>query len=395
MKTVMIIAGESSGELYGSLLAQALKNRYPDLHILGVGGEKMQMAGVGLVSGIAGAFGLTELFSALKDLKAAFRKTTEAIKKFMPAVVVLIDYPDFNLKVAEFAKSLGIKILYYVSPQVWAWRKNRVKKIAHLVDRMAVVLPFEAGIYRKAGVPCEFVGHPIIEEIETVLQSINPPSPPFAKGEVIDSKLRASFKTSLGLNAHLPLLSLLPGSRPHELKRLLPLIIEVIMQCKKEFRDYQFCIPLAPNTDEGKYSRFIDALEQEGAVIKKGESIRVLTASDIAVIASGTATLQAAFLEVPMVVIYKLSFSSYLLGRLLVDVQHISLVNILSGRGVVPELLQQKASPENVIGEMRKLMEDGSYRESMVESFRSIREPFKDLRASRKVAEIVGEMAGW
>jgi lipid-A-disaccharide synthase len=417
----MIIAGESSGELYGSLLARALKNSYPDLHILGVGGEKMQMAGVELVSGIAGAFGLTELFSALRDLKTAFRKTTEAIKKFMPAVVVLIDYPDFNLKVANFAKSLGIKILYYVSPQVWAWRKNRVKKIAHLVDRMAVVLPFEEEIYRKAGVPCEFVGHPIIEEIETVLQSINPPSPPFTKnpplppftkegsGGITDSQitardlslddlspeLRKYFKTSLGFDPNQPLLSLLPGSRPHELKRLLPLVIEVVRQCKKEFRDYQFCIPLAPNTDEEKYGRFIDALEREGAVIKKGESIRVLTASDIAVIASGTATLQAAFLEVPMVVIYKLSPFTYLLGRLLVDVQHISLVNILSDRRVVPELLQQKASPENIIEEIKKLMEGSSYREGMVESFRSIREPFRNLRASKRVAEIIGEMAGW
>ena len=422
-ESAMIIAGESSGELYGSLLARALKNSYPDLHILGVGGEKMQMAGVELVSGIAGAFGLTELFSALRDLKAAFRKTTEAIKKFMPAVVVLIDYPDFNLKVAEFAKSLGIKILYYVSPQVWAWRKNRVKKIAHLVDRMAVVLPFEEEIYRKAGVLCEFVGHPIIEEIETVLQSANAFLPPFnsplTKGgdrgvkvenigatdlrlttdnlslSSISPAVRTYFKTSLGFDPDQPLLSLLPGSRPHELKRLLPLVIEVVRQCKKEFRDYQFCIPLAPNTDEGKYGRFIDALEREGAVIKKGESIRVLTASDIAVIASGTATLQAAFLEVPMIVIYKLSPFSYLLGRLLVDVQHISLVNILSDRGVVPELLQQKASPENIIGEMRKLMEDGSYRESMVESFRSIREPFMELRASKRVAEIAGEVAGW
>jgi len=420
-ESVMIIAGESSGELYGSLLAQALKNNYPDLHILGVGGERMQMAGVEIVSGISGAFGIAELLSALKDLKAAFRKTTEAIKKFMPPIVVLIDYPDFNLKVAEFAKSLGIKILYYVSPQVWAWRKNRVKKIAHLVDRMAVVLPFEAEIYRKAGVPCEFVGHPIIEEIETVLQSINPPlahlttNPPllpFAKGgsggindsqitardlslDDLSPELRKYFKTSLGFDPNQPLLSLLPGSRPHELKRLLPLTIEVIRQCKKEFRDYQFCIPLAPNTDEGKYSSSLDALKQEGAVIKKGESTRVLAASDIAVIASGTATLQAAFLEVPMVVIYKLSSSTYLLGRLLVDIQHISLVNILSGRGVVPELLQQKASPENIIREMRKLIEDGFYRESMVKSFRSIREPFRDLKASKRVAEIVGEMAGW
>jgi lipid-A-disaccharide synthase len=283
-----------------------------------------------------------------------------------------------------------------VSPQVWAWRKKRVKKISRLVDRMAVVLPFEAEIYRKAGVPCEFVGHPVIEEIETVLKSTNPLYPTLTKGwGTMDSGLRATFKTSIGFDPNQPLLSFLPGSRPHELKRLLPLVIEVIRQCREEFRNYRFCIPLAQNTDEEKYGRFIDALKREGAIFKKGESIRVLTASDMAVIASGTATLQAAFLEIPMVVVYKLSPFTYLLGRLLVDVQHISLVNILSGRGVVPELLQQKASPENIIVEMRKLMKDGSYRKSMVESLRTIREPFTGLRASKRVAEIVGEMAGW
>jgi lipid-A-disaccharide synthase len=395
MNTVMIIAGESSGELYGSLLAQSLKNRYPDLHILGVGGEKMQKAGVELISGISGAFGFTELFFALKDLKAAFKKTTGAIKKFMPSVLVLIDYPDFNLKVAEFAKTLGIKILYYVSPQVWAWRKGRVKKIARLVDRMAVVLPFEVDIYRQAGVPCEFVGHPVVEEIEDVLRSINPLSPLFAKGGTIDSGLRASFKMSLGLNAHLPLLSLLPGSRPNELRRLFPLMIEVIRNCKKEFRDYQFCVPLAPNTNEEQYNHYLEALKQEGAVIKRGESIRALVSSDMAVIASGTATLQAAFLEVPMVVIYKLSSSSYLLGRLLLDIEHISLVNILSKRSVVPELLQQKASPEGITVELKKLIEDTSYREEMVNCLRKLKEPFSGLRASTRVTEIVGEMAGW
>ena len=391
----MIITGESSGELYGSLLSQALKNRYPDLLILGVGGERMQKAGVELISGISGAFGITELFSALKDLKAAFKKTTEAIKKFMPSVIVLIDYPDFNLKVAEFAKILGIKILYYVSPQVWAWRKGRVKKIARLVDRMAVVLPFEVEIYRQAGVPCEFVGHPIVEEIEDVLRSINPPSPPFTNGGIIDSGRRAFFKTSLGLNAQLSLISLLPGSRPHELKRLFPLMIEFIRYCKKEFSDYQFCVPLAPNTDEGRYSHYLETLKREGVVIKKGESIKVLAASDMSVIASGTATLQAAFLEVPMVVIYKLSPLTYLLGRFFVDVEHISLVNILSKRRVVPELLQQKASPEGITMELKKIMEDKPYREEMVKYFRALKEPFSGLGASKRVTEMIIEMAGW
>jgi lipid-A-disaccharide synthase len=415
MNTVMIITGESSGELYGSLLAQALKNKYPDVHILGVGGDRMSKSGVELISRISGAFGLTELLTALKDLKVTFKGTTEAIKKFMPHVLVLIDYPDFNIKVAEFAKTLGIKILYYVSPQVWAWRKGRIKKIASLVDRMAVVLPFEAEIYRKAGVPCEFVGHPIVEEIEAVLQSINspsspftknPPSPPFNKGAcdelsrvgnggIIDSEFRAFFKTSLDLEANLPLLSLLPGSRPHELKRLLPLMIEVVRKLKKTFSNYQFCIPLAPNTDEEKYSHYLEILKQEGAVVKKGESIRALAASDMAVIASGTATLQAAFLEVPMVVVYRLSPSSYFLGRLLIDVKYISLVNILSGRGVVPELLQQRASPEGIIRELKKILADMPYKEEMINYYRLIKEPFLGLRASKRVTEIIGEMAGW
>jgi lipid-A-disaccharide synthase len=285
-----------------------------------------------------------------------------------------------------------------VSPQVWAWRKGRVKKIARLVDRMAVVLPFEAEIYRQAGVPCEFVGHPIVEEIETVLESINTLSDPFAKGGkggIMTSEFRAFFKASLGLNAHLPLLSLLPGSRPHELKRLFPLMIEFIGYCKEEFSDYQFCVPLAPNTDEGKYSHYLETLTREGVVIKKGESIKVLAASDMSVIASGTATLQAAFLEVPMVVIYKLSPLTYFLGRFFVDVEHISLVNILSKRGVVLELLQQKASPEGITKELRKLIKDESYRETMIKCFRSIKEPFSGLKASKRVAEIVSEMTGW
>ncbi|MFH0933453.1 MAG: lipid-A-disaccharide synthase, partial [Nitrospirota bacterium] len=193
----------------------------------------------------------------------------------------------------------------------------------------------------------------------------------------------------------LPLLSLLPGSRPHELKRLLPLMIEVVRQLKKGFSNYQFCIPLAPNTDEEKYSHYLEALRQEGAVVKKGESVRVLAASDMAVIASGTATLQAAFLEVPMVVVYRLSPSSYFLGRLLIDVKYISLVNILSGRGVVPELLQQEASPEGIIKELKKIMIDMPYKEEMVKYYRLIKEPFLGLRASKRVTEIIGEMAGW
>jgi lipid-A-disaccharide synthase len=305
------------------------------------------------------------------------------------------------MKLAKVAKKLGIKILYYVSPQVWAWRKGRVRKLAGIVDRMAVIFPFEENIYRKAGVKCEFVGHPILEEIESVLESearnkethdlsLRPPT----------HELRTYFKSALGLDPDKPLLSLLPGSRPHEIRRLLPLMIDIIRQFKTDpeinsGKDHQFCMPLAPNTDEGRYISYLEALRQEGVVIKKGESVKILAASDMAVVASGTATLQAAFLYVPMVVIYKLSPLTYLIGKLIVNVKHISLVNILSGREVVTELLQKNANPENIMKELKKIMSSAKYREEMLECFKSIREPFSHMRASKRVAEIILEMTIW
>ncbi len=396
----MIVAGESSGELYGSLLARALKSKWPDLYIIGVGGERMKKAGVELVSSTSDAFGLVEAVSVYRKVKAVFKKAVDAMGKFMPEVLILIDYPDFNIRLAKIAKRLGIKILYYVSPQVWAWRKGRVKKIAGIVDRMAVILPFEEKIYREAGLNCEFVGHPILEEIESVLQA------EVRNQNILDlplvtrhSSLVTAFKTALGLDSDKPLLSLLPGSRPHELNRLLPLMLDIVRQFKSDpeinsGKDYQFCIPLAPNTDESRYGLYLEALKQEGVIIKKGESVRVLAASDMAVVASGTATLQTAFLEVPMVVIYKLSLLTYLLGKLILDVKYISLVNILSGRGVVTELLQDRANPEYIIKELKKIMFDMNYREGMLNHYRLSKKPFSDKRASKRVAEMVMEMTG-
>lgn len=388
MNTVMIITGESSGELYGSLLARALKNKWPDVHIIGIGGEKMKEAGVELISRTSDAFGLVEVVSAFNKIRSAFNNSINALKEFKPEVLVLIDYPDFNLKVAKAAKSLGIKILYYVSPQVWAWRRGRVKKIARLVNRMTVILPFEEKFYGNAGVTCEFVGHPILEEIESVSGSLAP-----------SSELRTNFKSALGFDHDRPLLSLLPGSRPSELNRHLPLMVDVIRQFKGDpeinaMKDYQFCMPLAPNTDEKRYSFYLQILRQEGVVIKKGETVKVLAASDMAVVTSGTATLQTAFLEVPMVVVYKLSPVTYQVGKRIIRVKYITLVNILSGREVVTELIQKRANPEEIIKELKRIMFDTEYRDEMLNSYRKIKGPFLSRKASERVAEIVMEMAG-
>ncbi len=373
----MIVTGETSGELYGSLLAASLRNRVPGIRILGIGGEKMKEAGVELVSGIASAFGLAEAVSSLRAIRKTFASASRTLTTERPGVLVLIDYPDFNLKLASLAKKEKIKVLYYVSPQVWAWRKKRINKIARLVDKMAVILPFEEKIYKDAGVECEFVGHPVFDEIKEMRTD------------------KDALKAELGLQRGKPLLALLPGSRPHELQRLLPLTLGVVRRFKQELGPFQFCIPLAPNTDAAVYSKVIDDLRKEGVVINKGGSLKVLAASDAAVIASGTATLQAVLLGIPFVVMYKLFPLTYWLGKMIVKVKHITLVNILFGGEIVKELLQADASPEKIINELRRITADSAYREKMIETFGVVRKMFSGKNASERVADIAIQMAGW
>lgn len=375
-ETVMIVTGETSGELYGALLAASLKKRLPHLHLIGIGGERMKEAGVELISGIASAFGIAEAVSSINAIRETFRKATGALERHNPDVLVLIDYPDFNLKLAREAKKHRIKVFYYVSPQVWAWRKGRVKKIAGLVDQMAVVLPFEEEIYRNSGLDCEFVGHPVFDEIQDIR---------------IDKR---EIRKELGMEEDRPLLSLLPGSRPHELNRLLPVLLETAREFSQSFRNFQLCVPLAPNTDIQQYSHIIDKLKQEGVVINKGESLKVLAASDLAVIASGTASLQAALLRVPMVVIYKLFPLTFWIGKLIVRIRHISLVNILSGREVVKELLQSDVTHQNINDELRDILLNEEYKENMLKAYANIRKMFSGKRASERVADMVAEMAG-
>ncbi|GAB4408349.1 MAG: lipid-A-disaccharide synthase [Thermodesulfovibrionales bacterium] len=374
MKTVMIIAGESSGELYGSLLAKALKDLWPDVRLVGMGGKRMRDSGVEILSGISGAFGLTELASSIKRIRESFKKVSEALIKISPEVLVLIDYPDFNFRLARIAKRQGLKVLYYVSPQVWAWRKRRVRIMKEIADRVAVILPFEEEIYKKAGVTCEFVGHPAMEEIEQYELKMQ------------DAKYKMQ---------NTPAIALLPGSRLHELRGLLPVYLELVRLFRKESGYYQFILPLAPNIDTERFRAYINALKDEGVAIVKDGAIKCLASSEMAVIASGTATLQAALLGIPMVVVYKLSPITYLLGRLILDIKHISLVNIIAGRRVVSELIQNRANAGDIMSELKKIMYDGNYRMDMISSFREIKGIFSGMHPSTRVSEMIGEMAGW
>jgi len=373
MKTVMIIAGESSGELYGSLLAGALRDLWPEVRLLGMGGRRMQEAGVEMLAGISNAFGITELVSSLGRIRESFKRVSEALIRNPPDVLVLIDYPDFNFRLARIAKTRGLKVLYYVSPQVWAWRKGRVRTMKEIADRVAVILPFEEEIYRRAGVACEFVGHPVMEEIE---------------------RYRSEIEGFRSQDHGGPVISLLPGSRPHEIKGLLPVYLDLVRLLKRGSRDYRFVMPLAPDVDAERFAAYINALRDEGVAVKDG-AVACLALSDMAVIASGTATLQAALLGIPFVVVYKLSPITYLLGRLLLDIKHISLVNIISGKEVVHELIQNRADAAGIMTELKRIMYDDNYRTAMVSAFRDIEGVFSGLHPSRRVSEMIGEMAGW
>jgi lipid-A-disaccharide synthase len=373
----MIVTGESSGELYGALLAGKLKALWPDVRVLGVGGERMRQAGVEVFSGIAGAFGLTEAISSLSAVRNTYKETIRTMSDTSPDVVVLIDYPDFNFRVARKARELGVRVLYYVSPQVWAWRSGRVREMAGFVDMMAVVLPFEERIYRVEGIWCEFVGHPILDEMDSLEKDKN------------------KAKEMLGLDVSRSYLALLPGSRRSELKRLLPVMLDVVREFKSEYPDYGFFMPVAPDIDMGNFKEYFDELRKEGVEAKKENAVLALTASEAAVITSGTATLQATFRNIPMVVIYKLFPLTYLVARLLIKAKYATIANLILGREAVPELLQRRANKREIMNHLRELISDGERRQRTIEDLESVRAYFRGKTPSLRVAEITGEMAGW
>ena len=380
----MIIAGESSGELYGALLANALKSRNPGLRISGVGGERMASAGVELISTIASSFGLVEAIRTFGKIKNTFQKVVAAFTSFAPQVVVLIDYPDFNIPVAREAKKRSIKVLYYVSPQVWAWRTKRVATIGRLVDSMAVILPFEADLYRGTGVPCEFVGHPVMDEIAGVTGN------------------SVSIKAELGLRPDRPVMALLPGSRPHEVRKLLPVLADAAAAVTGRSPGYQFVMPVAPNLSSDVLSLIQNELKgfTNNSLLITDNAIKALLCADIALIASGTATLQAALLGVPMVVVYKLSPFTYFVGRLVVKVKHISLANILLDKSVrddsglrITELLQGKANIKNIMEEFARLSDNQDYKNNMLSQMEKVRALFLNRNATARVAGMVEQLS--
>ncbi len=366
----MISAGEASGELYGAMLSREAKRIWPDIRIFGIGGFHMEREGVELISRISSVIGFTEAVRHLGTLIRTYNAAKEALIRKRPDILVLIDYPDFNITLAGKAKEAGIPVLYYVSPQVWAWRSGRVKQIASLVNRIAVLFPFEVDYYKNAGLPCEFVGHPVAE----------------IAGDT-GSRTKEELKRELGLDPGRPVISLLPGSRPAEIQRHIPVITEVAARIRRELPGFQTVVPLARATEPGKDLKHV--------TVFRNRTREALACSEAAVVASGTATLETALAGTPMVVFYRTSFFSFHLVRAMVKVRFVSLVNLLSGREVVREFLQNEAEPDRIFAELRRILTDMPYRDAMISELKKIQEMMKGKRPSARVASIAGELAGW
>lgn len=374
--SILIVAGEASGDLHGSNLIKALKEIDPALRFYGVGGEKMKGAGLSAIedSKNLAVVGISEVILKLGRLYAAFNKLKNTLDENRPDVVVLIDFPDFNLRFAKEAYKRGIPVIYYIGPQVWAWRRGRVKKIARLVDKMLVVFPFESDIYKKAGMDVDYVGHPL--------------------SGIVSCSLSKEYALS-GLNmGHGPVVALLPGSRRHEVERLLPVMLEAAASIKREIKDVQFILPLADTIEQAFIEEIISDFDkgvQGGGKsvfhIVSGRIYEVLKASDAAIVTSGTATLETALMEVPMVIVYKVSILTSIIGRMLVGVDYIGLPNIVAGKWVVPELVQENARPELIAKEILKFLGDSDTRNRVVSELKEIGKKLGSGDASKKAAE--------
>jgi len=375
IKTVMIVAGESSGDMHGASLVREMLKIDPSLIFYGMGGNKMQEAGVKLIVNAAetAVVGLTEVISKLGTLFRTIRQMRKSLDEMKPELVILIDYPDFNLNfVAPAAKKRNIKIFYYISPQVWAWRKSRINKIKRLVSKMAVILPFEVNTYAAKGFMVDYVGHPLLDLVK----------PAYAKQESQKIFNLDVSKTTIGL---------LPGSRHSEVVKLLPEMLRAAEILTQKIQTVQFVLPLADTLEKKTVDDIVSGFAITVKVIS-GQTYDVISCCDLAIVASGTATLETALLNVPMVIIYKISPLSYFVGKLIVDVQNIGLANIIAGKTVVPELIQEDANGNRIASEAMAILNDEERKQEIIKELSAIRSKLGDPGAARKTARLAYDM---
>lgn len=365
---MLIVAGEASGDLHGANLVAAMQALHPRLSFYGVGGERIAKAGVHLVAHVAdmAVVGLTEVTTKLLMILRVLKNLKKSLDWEKPDLVILIDYPDFNMSLARAAKKRGIKVFYYISPQVWAWRRGRIEDIRCNVDAMAVILPFEEEFYARHGVKVTFVGHPLLDVVKTALSL-------------------EEARERIGVHRTWQTVGLLPGSRVSEVQRILPVMIKAGRIIKERVGMVQFVLPVAETLDHTFVKNIIDRGNLD-IRITNGSIYDTLAAVDMAIVTSGTATLETALMVRPMVIVYKVSPLSYLIGRIFVHVAHIGLVNIIAGRTVVPELIQDEASAENIAAAALAIMTDHDRASAIKKELSGIKERLGRPGAAQRAA---------
>ena len=374
---IMIVAGEASGDMHGARLIAALKEQAPGARICGIGGPELTRQGVEILYDASrlAVVGIVEVISHFRFIREAMHALEKRLREQPPSLLILIDYPDFNLILAKKAKRLGIPVFYYISPQVWAWRSGRVKTIKKLVDRMGVILPFEQEFYRKFGMNVDFVGHPLMDAVQP-------------------TRSREDFLHSLGIAPESTVIGILPGSRKREIAGMLPVFLAAAKRMQEQMTPKPvFVLPLAPTLSEEDLRA--NGLADAGVEVRVVRENRydLMGACSAVMAASGTVSLELAILNVPMVISYRVSPLTYFLGRRLIKVQYASLVNLVADREVVPELLQDEAVPEKIAQATMRLIENQAERTRMLAGLAEVRERLGGPGASERSARLALNLA--
>lgn len=372
MKEIMIVAGEASGDMHGAALVAAMKALDPELHFSGVGDKALAVQGVDLLyhSHQIAVVGIVEVLTHWREIRAALNVLRRRLLERPPCLLILIDFPDFNLILAKRAKKLGIPVFYYISPQVWAWRSGRVRSIARLVDRLAVILPFEKEFYLSRGVSqVEFVGHPLVDSVRSEI-------PP------------AEFRRRHGIDLDATVIGILPGSRRREISSILPDFIKTARLLRQQKSNLCFLLPLAPTLTLADLGLPAEVLHELNIKVIGDHRYDLMAACDLVMTASGTVTLELALLKVPMVVTYRFSPLTYLLGRLLVKVDYASLVNLVAGREVVRELIQQEFTPQCLSEALLAIWPETEQRQALISGLQEVNARLGAPGASNKAARL-------
>ncbi len=371
MKRTLIIAGETSGDLHGALLMKSMIRMEPELSFRGVGGARMIEAGLDPVRHVRDMnfMGFFEVIRHLPAIRRAMRDLETLLDSWKPNLVILIDYPGFNLKFAPAVKARSIPLMYYISPQLWAWHESRVNLIRKYVDRMVVLFSFELEFYRGHGIEADFAGHPLIDIVRP-------------------SETKDAFRKSIGAE-NVPIVGFLPGSRKQEIRRILPAMTESLNLIEASAGKVRGVLGCAPDLDDHEYRPY---LKNSSILPLRGKTYDIMAHSDVLAVASGTATLEAGISGTPMVIVYRTSPLTYFIGKRVVKIQDIGLINIVAGSRIVPELSQNEANPERIAGQVTRFLKDAPFREKTSQLLASARAKLGEPGASDRAASVALEL---